>query len=174
MIRRDRREHKIQAARLTATRQEIENLRLRHSTRQTIARAWEGTRKFRVDKKVAETPHCHSIYLVPHDGKPLPPFEPGQFLTFSLKLDDGHRPTVRCYSLSDQPHQEYYRCTIKKIPPPQENPSAPGGKVSTYFNEVVCESDLLDVEAPRGSFVLNTSSPDPVVLLARGSASLRY
>ena len=47
-----------------------------------------GFRKFRVNKKVMEDA-CASIcsfMLVPEDGKPLPPFLPGQFLTFRLDL----------------------------------------------------------------------------------------
>lgn len=45
-------------------------------------------RKFRVDRKVVEDA-CSSIcsfFLVPEDGKPLPPFLSGQFLTFRLDL----------------------------------------------------------------------------------------
>ena len=45
-------------------------------------------RKFRVNRKEMENA-CSSIcsfFLVPENGKPLPPFLPGQFLTFLLDL----------------------------------------------------------------------------------------
>ena len=65
--------------------------------------AWEGLRKFRVERKVQECADCYSFYLQPHDGKPLPRFSPGQYLTFSLRTKASDKPLVRCYSLSDCP-----------------------------------------------------------------------
>src|SRR5687768_4238263 len=47
-------------------------------------KAWVGTRPFRVSAVVDETQACRSFYLVPEDGRPLPRFEPGQYLTFHL------------------------------------------------------------------------------------------
>src|SRR5437868_2748029 len=44
---------------------------------------WNGYRKFTVSKKCRECEDVYSFYLTPHDGKPLPPFKPGQYLTFS-------------------------------------------------------------------------------------------
>jgi hypothetical protein len=55
-----------------------------HET-QAAAAAWPGLRTFKVERKVQEDASAQicSFYLVPEDGKPLPPFLPGQFLTFS-------------------------------------------------------------------------------------------
>jgi hypothetical protein len=47
---------------------------------------WNGTRKFLVSKKVIEAKDQCSFYFTPHDGRKLPPFEPGQFLTFRLDI----------------------------------------------------------------------------------------
>ena len=60
--------------------------------------SWNGFRKFEIQKKVPEAPGVHSFYLVPHDGKKLPPFQPGQYLTFQLRLPNEPKPIVRCYS----------------------------------------------------------------------------
>lgn len=128
--------------------------------------AWEGFRKFRVQAKRQEINGCHSICLAPHDGKPLPKFHPGQFLTFSVHVPGQPKPIVRCYSLSDAPNGVFYRCTVKKVPPHTEG-AAPG-VVSTYFNDRLKEGDLLDVKAPRGGFFLDMTRETPVVLLAGG------
>ena len=69
--------------------------------------AWEGSRDFRVTGRAFEDPaqsQC-SFTLVPVDGAPLPPFKPGQFLTFSLPVAGADAPgrVIRCYSISDTP-----------------------------------------------------------------------
>ena len=65
--------------------------------------SWNGLRKFRIDRKVPEGGDICSFYLVPHDGKGFPPFDPGQYLTFQLKIPTEEKPIIRCYSLSDSP-----------------------------------------------------------------------
>ncbi len=51
--------------------------------------AWDGFREFIVQRRVMEdvAESICSFYLVPVDGLPLPPFKPGQFLTFKLWID---------------------------------------------------------------------------------------
>ena len=44
--------------------------------------SWSGFRKFRVTRKENEANNIASFYLRPHDGRPVAPFLPGQFLTF--------------------------------------------------------------------------------------------
>ena len=72
-----------------------------------------------------------SFYLVPADDKPLPSFRPGQYLTFKLPIGDpatGQTKTVvRCYSLSDSARPDYYRVSIKRVPPPPDKPGVPPG-----------------------------------------------
>ena len=54
--------------------------------RERAERSWNGYRKFKIRKKKREIEGVHSFYLTPHDGKPLPPYEPGQYLTFQLRI----------------------------------------------------------------------------------------
>ncbi len=129
---------------------------------------WAGLRKFEVAKKVPEIDGCHSIYLKPHDGRPLPPFEPGQFLTFTFKVPDQANDVIRCYSLSDAPGRDYYRITVKKVPPPRDKPEIPPGVSSTYVNEILQEGDIIDVRAPNGGFYLKREQRRPVVLIGGG------
>ena len=131
--------------------------------------SWNGFRKFKVVSKVKETHDITSFYLSPHDGKTLPSFFPGQFLTFQLNIEGNTHPVVRCYSLSDSPHHpDRYRVSIKKVPPPRNDPKAPPGLVSNHFHESINENDILDVKAPSGQFYLDIHAKGPVVLLAGG------
>jgi len=129
--------------------------------------SWTGYRKFRAEVK-KEAPDVTSCYLYPHDGKVLPPFKPGQFLTFQLNLADEEKPLIRCYSLSDKPHPEYYRVSVKKVLPPRDKPELPPGKSSSYFNEVLKNGDIIDVKVPSGNFFLETREQYPIVLIGGG------
>ena len=107
---RERLRHEINAAKLRF--QEVDQIKL----------VWNGYRKFQVARKVCECQDVYSLYLAPHDGRPLPPYKPGQYITFQLSLPGQSKPVIRCYSLSDSPHHsDYYRVTIKKaLPPPEQ------------------------------------------------------
>ncbi len=132
---------------------------------------WNGYRKFTISKKNPESANkdiC-SFYLTAHDGKPIPPFEPGQFLTFRLRIKDQPSEIVRCYSLSDSPlERDFYRVSIKRVPPPRDRDDLPPGLSSNYFHDHLNEGDILDVGAPSGKFYLNMESDRPVVLIGGG------
>jgi hypothetical protein len=131
--------------------------------------AWNGFRKFKVAQKQFECAGVFTFFLVPHDGKPLPPFKPGQYLTFQLNIPGHDKPVVRCYSISDSPfHTNYYRVTIKREGPPKDRPDLPPGLASSYFVDKLREGDILDVKAPAGHFYLELNQPQPVVLLSGG------
>ena len=141
----------------------------RELERSKATSTWSGTRKFRVERKFMEGGDICSFYLRPHDGKRIPPFEPGQYLTFNLKLQDRERPLVRCYSLSDSPLEtEYYRVSIKRVDAPPKNPEFPPGASSTHFHKELEEGDILDVKAPSGNFYLDLGKHSPVVLIGGG------
>ncbi|MBI4576089.1 MAG: 2Fe-2S iron-sulfur cluster binding domain-containing protein [Planctomycetes bacterium] len=158
-------------ARLDRDRLRIEIERVmdqRHFERQRNELSWNGFRKFRVIRKEKETADVCSFYLAPHDGKPLPPFHPGQYLTFRLGVAGQARPVVRCYSLSDAPCPDHYRVSIKRLPPPRDAPEAAPGLASSHFHDRVDVDDILDVQAPAGSFYLDLQGRTPVVLVAGG------
>jgi hypothetical protein len=130
---------------------------------------WNGLRKFTVAKKNPECDDVCAFYLKPHDGRELPAFKPGQYLTFQLDLPGRDKPLVRCYSLSDGPHRkDYYRVTIKKEKSPPDKPDLPPGAASSYFCDIVKEGDILNVKAPTGHFCLDVAKTNPVVLIAGG------
>jgi ferredoxin-NADP reductase len=131
--------------------------------------AWAGIRKFVLEGKVLECESICSFYLKPHDGKPLPQFLPGQYLTFQFNIPGQARPTTRCYSLSDSPnHPDYYRITVKRIPPPRDQPDAPPGLSSSFVHHTLQAGDIVDVKAPSGHFYLDVEHHGPVVLIGGG------
>lgn len=130
---------------------------------------WNGVRKYRIDRKVMEGGDICSFYLKPHDGKGQPPFEPGQYLTFQLKIPGEEKAIIRCYSLSDSPLQrDYYRVSIKRVPPPRDKPEIPPGRSSNFFHDKLNEGDIVDVKAPSGKFFMDQTKHTPVVLIGGG------
>jgi ferredoxin-NADP reductase len=132
--------------------------------------AWPGWRALRVTRKVienAERSIC-SFYLSAEDAKPLPPFLPGQFLTFRLEIATAAAaaPTVRCYSLSAAPRADYYRISVKHLPAPAGS-QAPAGLASTYLHQHIDVGSLLQARAPAGHFYLEPGDA-PVVLIGGG------
>ncbi|MBI4984894.1 MAG: 2Fe-2S iron-sulfur cluster binding domain-containing protein [Rhodocyclales bacterium] len=133
--------------------------------------AWTGYRNFRVARKEIEDAALSvcSFYLVPEDGQPLPPFLPGQFLTFRLDLPTaagGTEALVRCYSLSDGPRADYYRVSVKRVPAPPGSGLA-AGRSSNFFHDRVTVGSVLPVRAPAGHFHIDRSDA-PAVLIGGG------
>lgn len=139
--------------------------------------AWAGWREFRVAQRAFEDAaqsQC-SFYLQPVDGQALPPFKPGQFLTFALDMAarsaDGAasaRAITRCYSLSDRPDPAHYRVTIKRVPAPADHPEFEPGLSSSHFHDHVRVGDILRVKAPAGHFFIDPDPAVPAVLIGGG------
>jgi ferredoxin-NADP reductase len=133
--------------------------------------AWSGFRTFRVDRKVVEDADASicSFYLAPEDGRALPSFLPGQFLTFRLEVpvaQGGSEPIIRCYSLSDAPRPDAYRISVKRVPAPAGS-GLPPGRSSNHLHDRVEVGSLLQVRAPAGHFHIDQGDA-PVVLIAGG------
>jgi uncharacterized protein len=144
-----------------------------HTASRESSGAWPGWREFRVVRREFEdSAHTQcSFYLEPADGVPLPPFVPGQFLTFALTIVDAKgakRTLTRCYSLSDRPEPARYRITVKRVTAPVERPQLAPGACSNHFHDAVRMGDLVKVKAPAGRFVVDSDTTLPVVLIAGG------
>lgn len=163
---RGQREQQMLSARLLSAR--LGAVNAIRTEREQQQQHWNGYRKFVVLNKVCEADGICSVYLAPHDGKPLPAFEAGQYLTFRFMIPGHEKPVVRCYSLSDAPHGNYYRITVKRVPPPRDRPDAPPGVASSFVNERLEPGEILDVQAPRGHFTLDLWDRQPAVLIAGG------
>jgi ferredoxin-NADP reductase/MOSC domain-containing protein YiiM/ferredoxin len=92
------------------------------------------------------------------DGQPLQTALPGQYIVLRLQPVVGGSALFRSYSLSGALSTETYRISVK---------IEPHGAAGQYLRQQVRTGDVLDVSAPRGSFVLKPGD-GPVVLLSAG------
>src|SRR6185369_10920744 len=146
----------------------IDRLAAKPPRRPVPAAAWPGFRLFALGEKVRESEDVASFHLVPEDGRALPPYLPGQFLTVRLAIPGVDRPVVRSYSLSDIPRSDRYRLTIKRIGPRPDEPRA-AGVVSTHFHDRLAVGDRIEAKAPAGAFTIEPEPQDrPVVLIGGG------
>jgi ferredoxin-NADP reductase/MOSC domain-containing protein YiiM/ferredoxin len=119
--------------------------------------AWTGFQPLRVADIRAESTTIKSFLLTPAGPTPPTPVAaPGQYLTVRVRPDRDAAPLVRSYSLSDVPDERGYRISVKRE-----------GAGSRYLHDHVKVGDMLDVAAPRGSFVLRDGAR-PVVLISAG------
>jgi len=162
----ERRQRRLDRERLETL---VRAAKYRYKEAQEVTQGWNGYRKFTVRQKTGECEDVFSFYLVPHDRKPLPPFKPGQYLTFGLDIPGRDKPVVRCYSLSDSPARpDCYRVTIKREKAPPDKPGVPHGVASSFFSDHVKEGDLLNVKAPTGHFFMDMTKNTPICLLGGG------
>jgi nitric oxide dioxygenase len=128
---------------------------------------WDEFKQFRVSRKEKESENITSFYLVPVDGGTLPTFKPGQYITVRVPSPCGHT-TMRNYSLSDKPGENYFRISVKRETGPKAD--TPKGYVSNLLHDSVEVGSTIEVAPPCGEFFLDiTEQRDrPLVLLAGG------
>ncbi|KAJ5344281.1 uncharacterized protein N7506_002646 [Penicillium brevicompactum] len=134
---------------------------------------WTDWREFKIANKVKESEEITSFYLAPVDGKPLPTFQPGQYISVQANVPALGYPQARQYSLSDQPKPDYYRISVKKETGINSTDPAPAvtnpGYISNLLHDTFNIGDTLQVSHPYGDFFLSPSKSDsttPIVLIS--------
>jgi ferredoxin-NADP reductase/MOSC domain-containing protein YiiM len=122
------------------------------------APAWDGFRSLTVVAIERESDSVISISLATPNRTAVPLAQPGQYLTVRLRIDPVDRPVLRSYSLSGSPAADHYRISVKR---------ELAGVASVYLHTHTRVGDLLEVAAPRGTFLLR-STKAPVVLISAG------
>jgi nitric oxide dioxygenase len=117
---------------------------------------------WRVTERVEETADVVSLVLAPADGRPVPAFVPGQYVTVAVDLPDGRRQP-RQYTVSGRT-DEGLRITVRRVPAEGDRPA---GAVSTHLHEAVGVDDVLEVSAPAGDLTL-PAGDGPLVLVSAG------
>jgi nitric oxide dioxygenase len=125
---------------------------------------WKDFRKFVVAKKVKESDVITSFYLTPEDGGEISEFLPGQYVSVKIHIPGEEYTHIRQYSLSDAPGKDYYRISVKREAATAEKAA---GIVSNYLHDHVQEGDIVELSAPAGDFVLDTSDA-PIVFMSGG------
>lgn len=133
---------------------------------------WTGWRRFKVQRKVAETPEITSFYLVPEDGAaPLPGFKPGQYVSLQVFVPQLGHMQPRQYSLSEAPRGDYYRISVKRESGRKGEEVGVPGLISNLLHEKYNEGDVIEVTAPAGEFFLEPKKGEeekPVALISAG------
>jgi len=117
-----------------------------------------GFRRLAVAAIERESADVLSFSTQSTDGQSLATALPGQYVVLRLHPTDGGAPLFRSYSLSGPSSTERYRISVK---------IESNGLAGTWLRDRVVVGDVLDVSAPRGSFILQ-SGERPVVLLSAG------
>ena len=135
--------------------------------------SWTDWRDFRIARKIKESAEITSFYLQPVDGKQLPSYKPGQYLSIRTVVPKLNYLQPRQYSLSDKPSPDYYRISVKReagLPANEPEAVAHPGFISNVLHDAKNEGDILAVSHPAGEFFHDpeTEKDVPVVLLAAG------
>jgi len=136
--------------------------------------SWSGWRKFKIDRVVPESDDIYSFYLVPQDGKRLPKFYPGQYISVRVQLPDGYFQS-RQYSISDAYRPDHYRVSVKR----DEGARYSNSVSESFFHPGIVSNMLIDqfpagssveVSHPAGEFFLDVdnNSTVPLVLISAG------
>lgn len=115
-------------------------------------------REVRIAEMRRETPDALTLVLADAERPGTFDFLPGQF--FTLVADVDGRPVRRAYSASSAPGVSRLEVTIKQVD---------GGRFSTHVHQNLRVGDHLSVRGPSGSFHLDPTAADDVVLIAAGS-----
>lgn len=136
--------------------------------------AWSNWREFVVTEKVTEAEGMVSVHLRPEDGRELPSYLPGQFVSVNVMVPASGYKQTRQYSLSDRPHPDHYRISVKKDDGATQSAGCvglPSGVVSNIIHDDIKVGDVIQVSKPRGVFHLDEDDDPykPIALLSAGS-----
>jgi len=136
--------------------------------------SWSSWRPFKINRVVQESDDITSFYIVPQDGKRLPRYHPGQYVSVRVKVPDGYLQS-RQYSLSDAYRPEYYRFSVKRDEGAKYSNSVSEsyfhpGTVSNMLIDQFPAGSTIDVSHPAGEFFLDVdnNSTVPLVLISAG------
>lgn len=99
-----------------------------------------------------------SLELAGIDGQRVAQARPGQYVVLRLRLSQNAVPFYRSYSLSGPHTTASYRISVKI----ERN-----GRAGSFLRDRIRTGDVLDVSAPRGTFVLQPGD-SPVVFVSGG------
>jgi len=116
-----------------------------------------------VARKEKESQVITSFYLKPVDQSNVPAYIPGQYISIRLSIPGEPYAMIRQYSLSQASKADEFRISVKR-----EADNDPNGVVSIYLHEKIQEGDRVEVSAPAGVFVLDSSKTTPVAFISGG------
>ena len=134
----------------------------------TTLETWtQGTKQVRCVQIIDETADVKTFTFVAE-----PPvkfnYKPGQFIT--LSLDVNGKNVKRSYSISSTPSRPHtIEVTVKRVPAPSDEPSAPPGLVSNWLHDNLKVGSQIEVNAPIGKFTNFANPSSKLLLISAGS-----
>lgn len=126
---------------------------------------WNGWRKFKIARKVHESEEITSFYFEPVDGKSLPAFKPGQYISVRVFVPELGVYQPRQYTLSEAADGKHLRISVKRE---ASSEAKPAGRISNFLHDQTPEGSEMDVAMPYGDFTLDGQADGPVVLISGG------
>ncbi len=97
-------------------------------------------------------------------------YQPGQFVTLNLNI--GGKQVKRSYSISSTPSRPHtLEITVKRVPAPPDEPTAPPGLVSNWLHDNLKVGDRIEINPPMGKFT-NFAHPSPKLLLISAGSGI--
>jgi len=121
-------------------------------------------RSVRVIRREAQGDVVVALTLEATDGRPLPGFQPGQYISVEARLGEGQRQ-LRQYSLSAERGLPTWRISVKRE---AGDHATPAGAVSNWLHANAHEGSELLVSAPFGEFAPALKAHAPLALLSGG------
>jgi nitric oxide dioxygenase len=121
-------------------------------------------RPMRVSSVSHESEDVRSYRLEPVDGNAPPAFRPGQYVSVSVRFEDGSTQ-LRQYSVSDAADGRTLRISVKRE---REEDGKPAGRVSNWIYRNVTIGSVLQITHPFGDFTPDVEADAPIVLLSAG------
>ena len=95
-------------------------------------------------------------------------YQPGQFIT--LNLDINGKSVKRSYSISSTPSRPHtIEITVKRVPTPADEPTAPPGLVSNWLHDNLKVGSQIEINAPMGKFTNFANPSAKLFLISAGS-----
>ena len=95
-------------------------------------------------------------------------YQPGQFATLNLNING--KSVKRSYSISSTPSRPHtLEITVKRVPAPHDEPSAPPGLVSNWLHDNLKVGSQIEVNAPMGKFTNFANPSRKLFLISAGS-----
>lgn len=121
---------------------------------------WTGWREFTITRKVKESSVISFFYLTPKDGKALPKYKAGQYISIRVTMPEIGQKQPRQYTLSNTFNEQEYRICIKKE---AHEANTVDVSVSNALHNHFEESDVVELSHPNGDFFLQENDPPNVL-----------
>lgn len=127
------------------------------AARQRAASLGSAWRPFRIARIKAESQTIRSFWLEPADGQGLAAFAAGQHVPLRVRTVPDGKPVERSYTLSSAPSDGAYRLSVREQ-----------GQVSRFLHRHCAVGSVVEIQAPRGTFLLEDAATRPLVLISAG------